>query len=549
MGPRVILAISLPTIKHNGAERKKRIAPAFGQSSDSIVMVGQSSQEVTLAKRPPKKRPIEPSDVASNAPATSAPQSLCLHSPPAVSRRTALGLGLGIIGFGASAFATAPRAWAVDEYGFPTWEEVEAARANEAAKGVEISRIQGLIADMQQRVAETQAIANRAGDEFYVAQQAFQDQQRAAEDLEQAAEQQSAAADAASNRAAQAANQLVRDGGDSKALELFFNGSANPTDALTDLGRVERIVQQNQSLYEGAVAARNTATQLSQQAQTAATERDRLQKIAQEAWDRAQAAADAARQALFEQQLNLDRLNAQLAALQDTTSKTIAEYQAGVEYREQLERERIAREEAERAEAIRKAAEAQAAWEAEQERIRQAEEEERRRREEWEANNPPSQPTPPASGGGSPPSSSGWTHPLPGGWITSSYGPRGTFWTPGGWTSSYHYGTDFVSTPYCGSRIVAPHSGTVVFAGWSGGYGNHIVIEHHNGWATSFSHIVDGGYNVWSGQWVEAGQTIAWVGTTGRSEGCHLHFEVYDGGRWGSTVNPATFLWNRGVSV
>lgn len=536
MGPRVIFTISLPTIKHNGAERKKRIAPVFPKTSFSIVMVGQSSQEVTVAKKRPSKRPIDSSGAPTHEPVP------CPLTPGNVSRRTALGLGLGIIGFGAYALGNAPDARAVDENGFPTWEEVEAARANEAAKGGEISRIQGLIADMQQRVAETQAAANRAGDEYYVAQQAFQNQQRTAKDLEQAAAAQSAAADSASERAAQAANQLVRQGGDSKALELFFNGSPNPTDALTDLGRVERIVQQNQSLYDGAVAARNTATQLSQQAQAAAAERDRLQKIAQDTWTRAQDAATAARNALFEQQLNLDRLNAQLAALQDTTAKTVAEYQAGVEYREQLERERLAREAAERAEAERRAAEAAA----EAERIRQEqEEEERRRREEWEANNPtvpapPPDPTPA-------PSPSGWAHPLPGGWVTSVYGARPSFWTPGGWTNSWHDGTDFYTSGGCGSRMVAMHSGTIEFAGWSGGFGYHVVVNHHNGYASSYSHIQEGGIAVWAGQWVEAGQTVAYMGTTGRSTGCHLHFEVYVGGPNGGTTDPESFLWNVGI--
>lgn len=482
-----------------------------------------------MAKRPPKARPIDTSDARSHEPKP------CPSTPTGVSRRTALGLGLGIVGFGAYAISGAPIARAVDEYGFPTWEEVEAARANEAAKGAEISRIQGLIADMRNQVAETQAIADQAGDEFYAAQQAFQNQQRIAKDLEQAAAAQEAAAVAASGRAAQAANQLVRQGGDSKALELFFNGSPNPTDALTDLGRVERLVEQNQSLYDGALAARNTATQLGQQAQTAAAERDRLQTIAQESWERAQAAADAAREALFQQQLNLDRLNAQLAALQDTTSKTIAEYQAGVAHREELERQRLAREAEERAEAER--------------RRQEAEEEERRRQEEWAANNPPSQPSPPSGGGGgSGPVSSGWSHPLPAGWVTSDYGPRVSFWTPGGWTRPFHYGTDFSARPACGSAICAANAGTVIYASWYGGLGNHIKIDHHNGWVTSYSHIEDGGYNVWQGQWVESGQVIAWSGTTGQSTGCHLHFEVYEGSQWGDTVNPATFLANRGVN-
>ncbi len=497
-----------------------------------------------MAKPRPEQHPMSSSDAA--------------ETSRKVSRRAALGIGVGVLGLGVAAVGSAPRAWAVDEYGFPTWEEVEAARANEATKAGEVSRINSLIADLEARVAETQALARRAGDEFYVAQQAFHQQQRIASDLEAAAAQQAEAADLASQRAAQAANRLVREGGDSKALDMFFNPSENPTDALTDLGRVERLVQQNQALYDDAVAARNTATQLSAQAQVAATERDRLQQLAEAAWLRAQAVAEQARNELFEQQLHLDRLRAQLAALQDTTATTVAEYEAGVEYRAELERQRLAREAEERRIAAERAAEAQRLWEAEQERIRIAEaeaerirqqqaEEERQRQDDWAVNNPAPAPPPTNTGGGTT-GTGGWRHPMPTGWVTSSYGARASFWTEGGWTNSYHYGTDFSGSPACGVPLRAANSGTVVFAGWSGGYGNHVVINHHNGWATSYSHIVDGGYNVYQGQWVESGAVVAYSGTTGRSTGCHLHFEVYEGGPNGPTVNPATFLSNRGVS-
>ncbi|WP_288968543.1 M23 family metallopeptidase, partial [uncultured Microbacterium sp.] len=76
------------------------------------------------------------------------------------------------------------------------------------------------------------------------------------------------------------------------------------------------------------------------------------------------------------------------------------------------------------------------------------------------------------------------------------------------------------------------------------GYGNYIRIQHGGGVGTGYAHIRDGGILVRSGQWVNSGQLIAYAGNTGRSFGCHLHFEVYVGGR---PVNPVAFLGDRGV--
>ena len=84
----------------------------------------------------------------------------------------------------------------------------------------------------------------------------------------------------------------------------------------------------------------------------------------------------------------------------------------------------------------------------------------------------------------------------------------------------------------------------VVYAGYNGGYGNYIKIDHGGGVATGYAHISSGGFYVGYGQWVSAGQLIAATGNTGNSFGCHLHFEVYINGR---TTNPEPFMADRGV--
>ena len=144
----------------------------------------------------------------------------------------------------------------------------------------------------------------------------------------------------AANKAGRVAAQLYRNGGDDTSLELFFAGSAaNADDLLARLGTMDKLLERNQAVYADAVTARDSAQSLSDQAVVARDERDRLQQVAEQKMVEAQAAADAAQAALAEQETRRVELEAQLAALQDTTAKTIAEYQAGVEARRQAEEE------------------------------------------------------------------------------------------------------------------------------------------------------------------------------------------------------------------
>lgn len=80
----------------------------------------------------------------------------------------------------------------------------------------------------------------------------------------------------------------------------------------------------------------------------------------------------------------------------------------------------------------------------------------------------------------------------------------------------------------CGTSVLASDGGTVTFAGWRNNGGGY-VLEIDHGWAvTSYNHL--GGFNASVGQVVQRGQTVAFVGTTGNSTGCHLHWAVLIGG-------------------
>lgn len=99
----------------------------------------------------------------------------------------------------------------------------------------------------------------------------------------------------------------------------------------------------------------------------------------------------------------------------------------------------------------------------------------------------------------------------------------------------FHSGIDF-GADY-GTLIQAADSGTVIFAGWYGGYGNAVIIDHGNGLTTLYAHTSE--FYVVEGQGVQRGQAIAAIGSTGLSTGPHLHFEVR---RDGEPVDPIAYL-------
>lgn len=99
----------------------------------------------------------------------------------------------------------------------------------------------------------------------------------------------------------------------------------------------------------------------------------------------------------------------------------------------------------------------------------------------------------------------------------------------------FHAGLDFAAS--YGSTIRAADSGTVIFAGWYGGYGKAVIIDHGDGITTLYGHTSE--LYVTEGQGVQRGQAIAAVGSSGLSTGPHLHFEVR---RDGTPVDPASYL-------
>ena len=102
-----------------------------------------------------------------------------------------------------------------------------------------------------------------------------------------------------------------------------------------------------------------------------------------------------------------------------------------------------------------------------------------------------------------------------------------------GWVGGRtHTGLDLPAA--YGRRVGAAGRGSVAFAGWnSGGYGNLVVIKHRLGFESWYAHLSS--VAVSPGQWVVGGNTIGYIGSTGRSTGPHLHFEVR---RFGTPIDP-----------
>ncbi|MEP6924100.1 MAG: M23 family metallopeptidase [Pyrinomonadaceae bacterium] len=105
----------------------------------------------------------------------------------------------------------------------------------------------------------------------------------------------------------------------------------------------------------------------------------------------------------------------------------------------------------------------------------------------------------------------------------------------GGSASEFHPGLDIDGEK--GDVVIAPANGVVLKTGWTGGYGNMIEIDHGKGLTTRYGHLSQ--IDVEAGEEIERGQEIGKVGSTGRSTGPHLHYEVRIDGE---AVSPHSFL-------
>ncbi|NMB27739.1 MAG: peptidoglycan DD-metalloendopeptidase family protein [Tissierellia bacterium] len=116
--------------------------------------------------------------------------------------------------------------------------------------------------------------------------------------------------------------------------------------------------------------------------------------------------------------------------------------------------------------------------------------------------------------------------------LTSGFGNRKD---PLGWGSRFHQGIDIANSS--GTNILAAGKGVVAFSGNRNGYGKTIIVNHGNGYKTLYAH--NRKLLIHVGDRVEKGQVIGKMGSTGKSTGCHLHFEIHKNG---NPINPLEVL-------
>jgi murein DD-endopeptidase MepM/ murein hydrolase activator NlpD len=136
-----------------------------------------------------------------------------------------------------------------------------------------------------------------------------------------------------------------------------------------------------------------------------------------------------------------------------------------------------------------------------------------------------------------------WTYPLAGGYNKG----RGFGYNPVigcSYCSTNHMGYDMAQG--CGSAIYAAGPGDVITAGSYQGYGNTVRIDHGDGLVSLYGHMEWGSLRVSVGQTITAGTPLGAEGNTGRSFGCHLHFELL---RHGASLDPQPFMAARGLPL
>ncbi|WP_147440962.1 peptidoglycan DD-metalloendopeptidase family protein [Mycetocola zhadangensis] len=433
-----------------------------------------------------------------------------------------IALGVVVASMGISAPATAATS-------YPTWEDVQNARASESAKAAEITRIEGLIAGLRTNAENARLAAVAAADEYQTALAVAEEALIKSEDLKaQLATAQEAAA-TSSKQAGALFAQMGRTSTFDTTASLLIN-SNKADDTLYKLGAVSKLTSLSTQLLDNAEQDANQVTSLSAQGEVAATILEEARVDSEEKLEAATVAAEAAAAAVAEQEAHEETLLGQLSLLKGQTASIEEGYAAGV-----AERARLAAIEAERQRKLAEERAAAAAAEA--------------------AKNKPGNS---GGGGGSAgggggggsnagatgtyftPSPQGWWRPLPGA-ITSWYGNRPILCGGTGCSVSFHAGIDFGNA--CGHAVKAIQGGRVVSATNAGDFGYRIIIDH-GGVTSTYGHLSAGSFRVSAGQQVSGGQVIASVGKTGVATGCHLDLKIN-----GGTQDPAPFLRGKGVRI
>lgn len=218
-------------------------------------------------------------------------------------------------------------AWADD---YPSWADVEAAKANEATKKAEIARIESLISGLQNEAAEFAKAALEANEVYNQALDDLAQAEASATALEKRADAATAKATQSSEQAGALVAQLAQTAGTDVTVQLLLADQGSAEQLLYQIGMIDQLSSQSAEIYQQAVVDLNSASSLSDQAESARSAREALANDAEAALAAAtQAAADAEVRAQ-NQEAVASQLYAQLASLKGTTAATEQAYLDGV---------------------------------------------------------------------------------------------------------------------------------------------------------------------------------------------------------------------------
>lgn len=432
-----------------------------------------------------------------------------------------------------------------------TQEDLESLNAQVEKTAAKLRSYQDRLPAAQRELSDAQAKVTKAQRELAALQQRLSKAKSDQAALKKKRDENAEAQERNEHTAGQIASQAYRQGGmeNKSGISMLFSGQ-DPTSMASNMEMADRAMQsRNQSLEELRSADaqdRNNEARLkaiSKEIKDLTQQADAALKAQQEARGQAQAAKDKLDRLVKDTSSTQKKLKGQVSDAKSDLKKQKSE-QKSINEQIRKRQERLKREAEERArkarlEAKRKEQAAEAA------RKKRAADAAKLQRQATTARAKATKQTTNATPSGKVAKSSwGLIVPSTGGHISSPYGwrptPAGTidYFGTGGYV---HAGQDWGYGGACGAPIKAAASGTVKEAGWKSTHGQVVSIDHAimkgHALTTNYHHMSKVGVSV--GQHVSQGQTVGYVGTTGNSTGCHLHFEtIVDG----SLTNPINLL-------
>jgi peptidoglycan DL-endopeptidase CwlO len=246
----------------------------------------------------------------------------------AVASVLAIAAGFALaIGPGTAAIA-APTVRTVD---YPTWGDVQKAKASQAAKQAEVTKIQGILKQLSAQSDALGKVAEQKAELSNQANVALTAATKKTDKLQSQADAAAAKAAKSSRRASALIAQLAQTGGGNISLGVLFGSAKNTDQLLSTLGTASRLSQSSEQILKQAQFDKNAASSLAASAKVAEKKRKSLAEDAATASDAAKKASDAAVAQLAQQQAAATTMYAQLASLKNSTASIEQQYQLGVE--------------------------------------------------------------------------------------------------------------------------------------------------------------------------------------------------------------------------